>query len=117
MKAEILKTLQDKMIIEHEFMSEEERLNLGKQIDFMLNEIRKEKRSKYLNQLRDFRHHMTACFEVLMENGTDAEIDIFYQTPFIISFHGESVELANGAEVFQGIEELIQTEIDNEEEI
>lgn len=118
MKAEILKTLQDKMITDAEFMSEEEKLNLSKQIDFVLDEIRKEKRSKYLRQLREFKHHMQACFEVLMDTGaTDETIDIFYNSPFEITFRGQTVELANGAEVYNAIEELIQTEIDNEEEI
>jgi uncharacterized membrane-anchored protein len=59
---------------------------------------------------------MNACFEVLMDNGNDDTIDIFYQSEFEITFRGKKVTLANGAEVFQGIEELIQTEIDNEEE-
>lgn len=118
MKSEILKTLQDHMIVNAEFMTEAEKLNLSKQIDFVLNEIRKEKQSKYLNQLREFRHHMNACFEVLMDTGaTDETIDIFYNSPFEITFRGQTVELSNGAEVFQGIEEIIQAEIDECEEV
>ena len=71
----------------------------------------------YLEQLKEFRGHLNACFDVLMYTGSGNENEIFYNTPFEISFHGKTVTLANGSDVFQGIEELIQLEIDNEEEI
>lgn len=71
--------------------------------------------SDYLKQLKEFRKHMESCFDVLMDSGTSEENDIFYNTPFTIMFHGKAVTLANGAEVFQAIEEIIQTEIDEEE--
>lgn len=73
--------------------------------------------NNYLKQLKEFQTYMNACFEVLMDNGDADTVDIFYQSEFEITFRGKKVTLANGAEVFQGIEELIQTEIDNEEEI
>jgi uncharacterized membrane-anchored protein len=72
--------------------------------------------NNYLKQLKEFQSYMNACFEVLMDNGDDDTVDIFYQSEFEITFRGKKVTLANGADVFQGIEELIQTEIDNEEE-
>ena len=71
----------------------------------------------YLSQLKAFREHMGACFDVLMAYGSEEECNIFYNSPFEIKFHGRTVTLANGADVFQAIEELIQMEIDNEEEI
>jgi uncharacterized membrane-anchored protein len=72
--------------------------------------------NNYLKQLKEFQSYMNACFEVLMDNGDSDTVDIFYRSEFEITFRGKKVTLANGAEVFQGIEELIQTEIDNEEE-
>lgn len=73
--------------------------------------------NNYLKQLKEFQTYMNACFEVLMDNGDSDTVDIFYRSEFEITFRGKKVTLANGAEVFQGIEELIQSEIDNEEEI
>lgn len=73
--------------------------------------------NNYLKQLKEFQTYMNACFEVLMDNGDSDTVDIFYRSEFEITFRGKKVTLANGAEVFQGIEELIQFEIDNEEEI
>lgn len=71
----------------------------------------------YVKQLKEFQEHLNACFEVLMYTGSGNENEIFYNTPFEISFHGKTVTLANGSDVFQGIEELIQTEIDENEEV
>lgn len=70
----------------------------------------------YVKQLKAFKNYMDACFEVMMEYGNDITIDEFYNTPFEITFRGATVKIANGADVFQGIEEIIQAEIDNEEE-
>jgi hypothetical protein len=75
------------------------------------------KMSNYVKQLKDFKGYINACFEVMLEHGSDAMIDEFYQSPFEITFRGVTVELGNGADVFTAIEEIIQTEIDNEEEI
>lgn len=73
--------------------------------------------SNYVKQLKEFQNYMNACFEVLMCNDETPEtVDIFYRSEFEITFRGKSVILANGADVFQSIEEIIQTEIDNEEE-
>lgn len=71
--------------------------------------------SNYVKQLKDFQSYMGACFDVLMDNGDADTVDIFYQSEFEITFRGKKVTLANGAEVFQAIEEIIQNEIDNEE--
>ena len=75
-----------------------------------------EKQCAYLAQLRAFQNYLNACFEVLMDKGDETTVDVFYNSPFEITFRGKKVTLANGAEVFQAIEEIIQTEIDNEEE-
>ena len=71
----------------------------------------------YLSQLKAFREYMNACFDVLMAYGDSSDVDSFYRSEFEITFRGRKVTLANGADVFQAIEEIIQMEIDNEEEI
>lgn len=72
----------------------------------------------YVKQLKDFQAHMNACFEVLMNTGsTNETIDIFYNSDFEITFRGKKVIIANGAEVYQAIEEIIATEIDESEEV
>lgn len=73
--------------------------------------------NNYIKQLKEFKSYMEACFTVLMEYGNGDNVSEFYGSDFEITFRGKTVTLANGAEVFQGIEELIQAEIDNEEEI
>ena len=70
----------------------------------------------YIKQLKDFKNYMEACFTVLMEHGTGDNVSEFYSSDFEITFRGKKVTLGNGAEVFQAIEEIIQTEINNEEE-
>ena len=73
--------------------------------------------NNYVKQLKEFQSYMNACFEVLMCNGeTPESVDMFYRSEFTITFRGKTVTLANGAEVFQGIEEIIQNEIDDCEE-
>lgn len=75
-----------------------------------------QKQCAYLAQLNAFKEYMEACFDVLMGDGeTDASVDLFYQSDFTITFRGKSVTLHNGAEVWNAIEDAIQTEIDNEE--
>ncbi len=72
----------------------------------------------YVKQLKDFQSHMNACFDVLMNTGaTNETIDIFYNSDFEITFRGKKVTLYNGADVFQALEEIIQTEIDENEEV
>ena len=72
--------------------------------------------NNYVKQLRDFQSYMNSCFEVLMHHGDDATTDIFYSSDFEITFRGKKVTLANGADVFQAIEEIIETEIEDCEE-
>jgi hypothetical protein len=74
------------------------------------------KMSEYVKQLKDFQAYLAACFEVLMENGDGKDNDSFYASDFEITFRGKKVTLYNGADVFQGIEEIVQTEIDDCEE-
>lgn len=70
----------------------------------------------YTEQLKEFQKHMNACFDVLMNTGANDEtIDIFYRSDFEITFRGKKVIIANGADVFQAIEEIVQTEIDENE--
>lgn len=75
------------------------------------------KQCAYLAQLKAFQEYMGACFDVLMAYGDHNDVDSFYRSEFEVTFRGKTVKLANGAEVFQAIEEIVQTEIDNEEEI
>ncbi len=76
-----------------------------------------EKMNTYLNQLKAFQYHLNSCFEVLMYTGSGNENEIFYNTPFEITFHGKTIKLYNGADVFQGIEEIINNEISDMEDI
>ena len=71
----------------------------------------------YVKQLKDFKFYMNACYEVLMEYGNNDNISEFYGSDFEITFRGKKVALGNGAEVFQAIEAIIQTEIDECEEV
>ena len=69
----------------------------------------------YIKQLKEFKEYMDACYTVLMEYGDNDNISEFYGSDFEISFRGKKVSLGNGATVFQAIEEIIQTEIDESE--
>ena len=69
--------------------------------------------NNYVKQLKDFQSYMNSCFDVLMSHGDNETIDIFYQSEFEITFRGKKVTLTNGAEVFQAIEEIIATEIED----
>ena len=71
----------------------------------------------YLKQLKEFKEYMEACYTVLMEYGDNNNISEFYGSDFEISFRGKKVSLGNGATVFQAIEEIIATEIDECEEV
>ena len=74
-------------------------------------------KSEYAKQLKEFQNYMSAVFDVLMNTGeTPESVDMFYRSDFTITFRGKTVTLANGAEVFQGIEELIDTELSYYEE-
>ena len=73
--------------------------------------------SNYVKQLKDFQSYLNACFEVLMENGDQNAVETFYNSDFEISFRGKKVTLYNGATVFQTIEEIVATEIEESEEI
>ena len=71
----------------------------------------------YVKQLKEFQSYLNACFEVLMENGDKNDVEAFYNSDFEITFRGKKVTLYNGATVFQTIEEIIATEIEESEEI
>lgn len=79
-------------------------------------EIERNGAAAYIKQLKAFKNYMNACFEVLMEHGSNDNISEFYSSDFEITFRGKKVTLGNGADVFTGIEEIVQAEIDNEEE-
>ena len=72
--------------------------------------------NNYVKQLKEFQTYMNACFDILVMNGDDKTIDSFNDSDFEITFRGKTVKLANMAVVFQGIEEIIQAEIDDSEE-
>lgn len=69
----------------------------------------------YTDQLKEFQQYLNACFDVLMVHGGETENEIFYNSAFELTFRGKKVSLANGADVFQAIEEIIQREIDENE--
>lgn len=71
--------------------------------------------NNYVKQLKEFKEYMDACFLVLMDYGDEFDINEFYSSSFEITFRGKKVTLANGADAFQAIEEIIQNEIDEEE--
>ena len=73
--------------------------------------------NNYVKQLKDFKNYMDACFLVLMEHGDSDDNHAFYNSDFEITFRGKKVTLYNGAAVYQAIEEIIQTEIDESEEV
>lgn len=66
---------------------------------------------EYANQLKSFKKYMDVNFNVLMENGNSTSVDIFYNSDFEIKWRGKTVTISNGADVFQGIEELIDQEL------
>jgi hypothetical protein len=67
----------------------------------------------YVKQLKAFQSYLNACFEVLMENGDQNDVEAFYNSDFEITFRGKTVSLSNGAEVFQAIEEIVANEIED----
>lgn len=70
---------------------------------------------EYTKQLKEFKQYMNECFNVLMVHGDDNDNESFYNSNFEVTFRGVKVTLANGADVFQAIEEIVQTEIDENE--
>lgn len=66
---------------------------------------------EYANQLKSFKKYMDVNFNVLMENGNSTSVDIFYNSDFEIKWRGKTVTISNGADVFQGIEELLDQEL------
>lgn len=72
---------------------------------------------KYVEQLKDFKKYMDACFDVLMWHGDDKTVDMFYNSEFEITFRGKKVTLYNSADVYSAVECMIKNEIDEMEEI
>ena len=72
--------------------------------------------NNYVKQLKDFQSYLNSCFDVLMYHGDNESVDMFYKSDFEITFRGKTVTIANGAEVFQAIEEIIATELEECEE-
>lgn len=68
---------------------------------------------EYAKQLKEFQEYLNACFEILVINGDSNSIDSFNDSEFEIKFRGKTAKLANMAVVYQGIEEIIQAEIDD----
>ena len=107
MNKEILKTVEAYLLTNKDFLSESEISGLKKQIMHLKGVI-------YLEQLKAFKEHMSECFNSLMgDDCTDESVDSFYTSEFKILWRGKTVTLGNGAEVFQGIEEISENEIEN----
>lgn len=106
MNKEILKTVEAYLLTNKDFLSESEIRGLEKQIMHL-------KQAIYLDQLKAFKKHMSECFDSMMgDDCTDESVDSFYTSDFKIAWRGKTVTLTNGADVFQGIEEVLQIEID-----
>jgi hypothetical protein len=122
MKKQIIETLEFHLNNLYEWHNEAEVLedikNTKAQIAYLEEEIRKEKRVEYVKQLKCFMRHMSDSFSDLMgDDCTNQTIDEFYDSDFELTFRGKKVTLCNGADMFQGIEELIRFEIDENEEV
>lgn len=116
MKKEILKTLEWLLAEQKEVMDETEKdiTSLKKQIKFLKEEIRKEAIQLQLQQLHEFKKHMSDTFDTLMgDDCTNESCTDFYNMDFEIKWNGKTVTLYNSAETFQTIEYLIETEIDD----
>lgn len=118
MKKQILNTVEDFLLLNREVLTAEEIADLEKQIVYLKEEIRKDAAREYIDQLKAFQSHMSNAFEVLMgDHGTDETCTNFYNSDFEITWRGKTVKLYNGAEVFQSIESILETEIDENEEV
>lgn len=107
MKKEILKTVETYLLTNRDFISDREIAELENQIMYL-------KRRIYIDQVKAFRRHMSEAFEELMgDDCTDDSVDSFYTSEFKINWRGKTITLQNGAEVFQGIEWVIDTEIED----
>lgn len=74
-------------------------------------------RLRRLEELQEFKEHMTNTFNVLMGDGcTDETVTTFYNMPFTITFNGKTIQIDNGADTFQEIEYTILREIGELEE-
>ena len=108
MKKEILKTVEAYLLTNRDFISKSEIEGLKAQISHLKHEI-------YVEQLKAFKKHLGDTFENLMgDDCTNDSVNNFYTSEFKILWRGKIVTLANGAEVFQAIEEIVQTEIEGE---
>ena len=119
MNKNILKTLEAYLLTNREFLTLDEIADIEKQISYIKNEIQKEKMRAYVAQLESFKKHMADTFEKLMggDDCTNESVDAFYRSDFEINWRGKTVTLANGAEVFQGLEEILWGEIDDCKEV
>lgn len=109
MKKQILKTLE--ALLQD---ATENKQELENQISFLKKEIQQEAQTKYKQNLEVFLENMRDTFEQLMGGDyVDEDCVRFYNMDFTITWNEKTVKIYNGAEVFQGIEDVIQTEIDN----
>lgn len=105
----ILHTVEDYLILNRGYLSDGEITDLEMQILYL-------KHAVYLEQLKTFRRRMEDTFEALTgDDSTDDMVEEFYRSEFSVSWRGKTVTLANGAEVFQAIETILDEEIENEE--
>ena len=113
MKKRILSTLKAHLLLNEEVLSPAEIQDLKEQINHVQKEIWAEESKKHVAQLKAFSQHLSDMIEKYIGDDLDdtSARDMFYNSNFTISFMGKSVEVYNGADVFQSIEEIIDFEI------
>lgn len=73
-------------------------------------------REKHIADLKAFQKHMIDTFNAACEDSAPTALADFFSLDFTISFNGKTVNVANYADTFQIIEDLLQTEISDLEE-
>jgi hypothetical protein len=114
----VLRTLEAYLLANRELLSPNEVGDIETQISYIRCEIHKETMKRYVSQLKAFKKHLSSALDMCLgDDCTNESVDDFYNSNFEITFRGKTITLANGAEVFQAIEEIIDTEISDCEEV
>lgn len=114
----VLKTLETYLLTSGEFLTRDEAADIEKQISYIKCEIHKENMKRYVSQLKAFKEHLSSALDMCLgDDCTNESVDAFYNSNFEITFRGKTITIANGAEVFQAIEEIVDTEISDCEEV
>lgn len=100
-----------KLTVDGEFMSCKEIVQLKKvseALSYMrLVELGNEKRQ----EIKAFMDHMDASFPDA--DATADEMDDFYCSMFTIGFRGKTIEIVNGADIFQGIYDVLKVQYED----